>query len=133
MVCPEPDPSRAPPRSLTTTRAPSSARSSAYSRPSPPPAPVMMTTLPSSPAMPLIHPFTRVISLHANPCRVRPSEQFSHDLHRPVGVRGVDESEVGLGRLGQHGAAMAQRFEPPTAVVCAHSAGSHSAKGQLRD
>src|SRR4051794_3095075 len=44
-----PVPSTAPPRSLTTTSAPRWARSSACSRPRPPPAPVMMTTLPSNP------------------------------------------------------------------------------------
>ena len=41
------DPSRAPPRSLTTTFAPSRAKRRACARPMPPPAPVTMTTLPS--------------------------------------------------------------------------------------
>src|ERR1700761_8754683 len=44
----EPEPSDAPPGSLTTTLAPSAAQSSAISRPMPRPAPVTMMTLPSS-------------------------------------------------------------------------------------
>ncbi len=40
-----PVPSSAPPRSLTTTLAPRRANSSAWARPSPPPAPVTMATL----------------------------------------------------------------------------------------
>src|ERR1700730_9671069 len=43
-----PDPSAAPPTSLTTTLAPSAAKRSACSRPMPRPAPVMMATRPSS-------------------------------------------------------------------------------------
>src|SRR5579884_270678 len=46
-----PEPSMAPPRSLTTTLAPSWAKRSACSRPMPRPAPVMMATLPSSAPM----------------------------------------------------------------------------------
>src|SRR3954470_7470096 len=46
-----PLPSAAPPRSLTTTLAPSAANSSACSRPMPRPAPVMMATRPSSAPM----------------------------------------------------------------------------------
>jgi hypothetical protein len=42
-----PLPSRAPPRSFTTTLAPCAANISAYSRPMPRPAPVMITTRPS--------------------------------------------------------------------------------------
>src|SRR5579872_2570315 len=42
-----PEPSTAPPRSLTTTLAPRRASSSACWRPSPPPAPVTIATLPS--------------------------------------------------------------------------------------
>ena len=47
-------PSAAPPRSLTTMSAPRLARSRACERPRPPPAPVMIATLPSNPrsAMP---------------------------------------------------------------------------------
>jgi hypothetical protein len=48
MLVPWPVPSRAPPRSLTMTRAPSRANSSASARPMPPPAPVIAQTLPSS-------------------------------------------------------------------------------------
>src|SRR5271166_2969824 len=47
-----PEPSRGPPRSLTTTAAPSRANSLAYASPSPPPAPVISATLPSSSPMP---------------------------------------------------------------------------------
>src|SRR5215475_6696309 len=43
-----PEPSEAPPGSLTTTFAPSAAQSSAISRPMPRPAPVTTMTLPSS-------------------------------------------------------------------------------------
>src|SRR5215471_4368357 len=43
-----PSPSRAPPRSFTTTLAPSLARSSASPRPIPRPAPVTIATFPSS-------------------------------------------------------------------------------------
>ena len=46
-----PDPWSDPPRSLTTTLAPSAANSSAYSRPMPRPAPVMMAIRPSSAPM----------------------------------------------------------------------------------
>ncbi len=45
-----PLPSMAPPRSLITTSAPREAMRSACWRPRPPPAPVMMTTLPSKPS-----------------------------------------------------------------------------------
>ena len=45
-----PEPSSAPPRSFTTTSAPRFASSSACSRPSPPPAPVTIATLPSNPS-----------------------------------------------------------------------------------
>src|SRR6516162_7329886 len=48
---PVPDPSRAPPRSLTRTFAPSAAMASACSRPMPPPAPVTIATFPSSKPM----------------------------------------------------------------------------------
>src|ERR1700761_8712467 len=51
MLCPAPVPSRDPPRSLTTTLAPSLARVSAYSRPKPPPAPVTTTTRSCTPGM----------------------------------------------------------------------------------
>ncbi len=44
----DPEPSAAPPGSLTTTLAPSAAQSSAISRPMPRPAPVTMMDLPSS-------------------------------------------------------------------------------------
>src|SRR5215213_3759948 len=43
-----PEPSTAPPRSFTTTRAPRDASDRACSRPRPPPAPVMIATLPSN-------------------------------------------------------------------------------------
>ncbi len=43
-----PSPCKLPPRSLTTTRAPSRAKASAYSRPMPRPAPVMSATLSES-------------------------------------------------------------------------------------
>src|SRR5438477_2166180 len=46
-----PSPCMSPPRSLTTTRAPSLAKRSACSRPRPRPAPVMIATLPSSAPM----------------------------------------------------------------------------------
>ena len=46
-----PVPSRAPPRSLTTTQAPSLASVRAYSRPRPPPAPVTMTTRSCTPGI----------------------------------------------------------------------------------
>ena len=48
-VLPLPVPSTEPPRSFTTTRAPRRASSSACERPRPPPAPVMIATLPSNP------------------------------------------------------------------------------------
>src|SRR3954447_21735294 len=47
----EPEPSGAPPRSFTTTFAPSRAKSSACSRPIPLPAPVIAQTRPSSAPM----------------------------------------------------------------------------------
>ena len=43
-VADPPEPSRAPPRSLTTTLAPRAARARACSRPRPPPAPVTIAT-----------------------------------------------------------------------------------------
>src|SRR5438128_5842253 len=52
ISAPRPPPWRSEPRSFTTTLAPSRAKSSACSRPMPPPAPVTIATLPSSrPAM----------------------------------------------------------------------------------
>src|SRR3990172_10639186 len=48
MALPAPVPSRAPPRSFTTTFAPREARSRAWARPRPPPAPVTMATRPSN-------------------------------------------------------------------------------------
>ena len=48
VVLPPPSPSTAPPRSFTTTEAPSRAASSAISRPMPPPAPVTRMDLPFS-------------------------------------------------------------------------------------
>src|SRR3972149_3131557 len=45
---PAPDPSTVPPRSLITSLAPREASSMAWERPRPPPAPVMMATLPSN-------------------------------------------------------------------------------------
>src|SRR3990172_8177848 len=48
MALPAPVPSRAPPRSFTTTFAPREVRSRAWARPRPPPAPVTMATRPSS-------------------------------------------------------------------------------------
>src|ERR1700758_5125035 len=48
------DPSRPTPMSLTTTRAPSAAKASACARPIPPPAPVTMTTRPSTKPIPLL-------------------------------------------------------------------------------
>src|SRR4029079_1622579 len=54
-VASAPAPSLAPPRSLTTTIAPSAANSRACSRPRPRPAPVMIATRPSS--APMVGPF----------------------------------------------------------------------------
>jgi hypothetical protein len=54
-----PLPSFAPPRSLTTTLAPSDANSSACSRPMPRPAPVMIATRPSS--VPISFPLAVVV------------------------------------------------------------------------
>src|SRR4030095_12764028 len=51
MPWPFPVPSRAPPRSFTSTDAPSRASASACSRPIPPPAPVTIATFPSSKPM----------------------------------------------------------------------------------
>src|SRR5215510_4491979 len=51
-----PTPDTSVPRSFTTTRAPRSARSSTYARPSPPPAPVTTATLPSNEIRSVISP-----------------------------------------------------------------------------
>src|ERR1700757_2542182 len=48
------DPSRPTPMSLTTTRAPSAAKAIACARPIPPPAPVTMTTRPSTTPIPML-------------------------------------------------------------------------------
>jgi hypothetical protein len=62
VVLPEPSPSTAPPKSLTTTLAPSLAASSAISRPMPPPEPVTSTTLSFS-------MFAMAVSPSRNPAR----------------------------------------------------------------
>src|SRR5215471_14121564 len=51
-----PNPDTSVPRSFTTTRAPRSARSSTYARPSPRPAPVTTTTFPSNEIRSVISP-----------------------------------------------------------------------------
>ena len=48
VACADPDPSRGPPTSFTTTEAPSLAKSRAVDRPMPFPAPVTIATLPSN-------------------------------------------------------------------------------------
>ena len=62
-----PEPSTAPPRSLTTTLAPSEANRSACSRPMPRPAPVMIATLPCN----MVQPSSRFSSVTRPPARRR--------------------------------------------------------------
>src|SRR5215831_8033402 len=81
-----PLPSTAPPRSLTTTRAPCAASAIAWARPNPRPPPVTTATRPSQ--SPLIDPSTSV------------PEQLLRSLQRDLG-----EHALGLGRdlvAGQH-------------------------------
>src|SRR6202035_1458253 len=98
MLCPAPVPSRDPPRSLTMTLAPSLARLRAYSRPSPPPAPVTTMTRSCTPGM-------RFLS--------RTLEQPSSELPSLLCIRGIDDGRnVGSGWLGHHRLAVAELLEP---------------------
>src|SRR5690606_38188523 len=108
MLWPAPVPSRAPPRSLTTTLAPSRARVSAYSRPRPPPAPVTTMTRSCTPG-------TERSLLTVRATRL---EQLERQLPRLLCIRRVeDRGDVGSGRLGQHRLAVAGRLEAVLAVV----------------
>src|SRR3954465_1503862 len=97
MECPAPVPSREPPRSLTTTLAPSLASVNAYSRPSPPPAPVTTMTRSCTPGMEfLLLGSSRVATLV-------PLEETSGELESLLCIRGIDEGpDVGSGWLGHH-------------------------------
>src|SRR5690625_244766 len=106
MLCPAPVPSRAPPRSLTTTLAPSRASVMAYSRPNPPPAPVTTTTRSCTPGMRFLPRFDLTL------------EQPARQLPGLLCIRGIDQPRhVGSGRLGQHRLAVAELFEAPPPVV----------------
>src|ERR1700749_4924217 len=115
MLWPAPVPSRAPPRSLTMTLAPSLARVRAYSRPNPPPAPVTTMTRSCTPGI-------RFLSL----------EHPASHLHGTLRVRRVDKAgQVGTSRFGQHRLAVAELLETIAAVVGAHPRSPDAAERQL--
>src|SRR5260370_19779443 len=94
MLWPAPDPSRAPPRSFTTTLAPSLASVNAYSRPSPPPAPVTTMTRSCTPGtgVPLVDRTGADVG----------SDQLARQLPCLLCIRGIHEThDVWSGRLGQ--------------------------------
>ena len=107
----EPLPSTAVPRSLTTTAAPRDARSSAWARPSPAPAPVTSATRSwKSRLVPLIGPSTQLVV----GCEV--AHEVVRDASHARGCVGVDREHAGLpardpvgslgsGRLGRQEAA----------------------------
>src|SRR6202035_492525 len=127
MLCPAPVPSRDPPRSLTTTLAPSLARVSAYSRPKPPPAPVTTTTRSCTPGITFLS-LDRPTDSNG-PAKL---EQPARQLPRLLCIRRVNEAgEVGSGRLGQHRLAVAELFEAELAVVGAQTGRPDAAERQL--
>ena len=107
---PSPEPSTDPPRSLMTRRAPRSARTLACSSPSPPPAPVMIATLPSYPmsAMPgdygrrrrALQSSTSEIATDVPVIGAR-SVAISSGRASPVRVAAVDGLGHPFGALGQ--------------------------------
>src|SRR3954447_25323096 len=110
MADPAPDPSRDPPRSLTTTLAPSRARVRAYSRPRPPPAPVTTMTRSCTPGI------TFLSSVFGDETRVRARcralEELARQLPRLLCIRRVDQrAQVGSGWLRQHGFLVAELLE----------------------
>src|SRR5215475_9709608 len=116
MLWPAPVPSRAPPRSLTMTLAPSRASVRAYSRPSPPPAPVTTMTRSCTPGMKKFL-FSRC-SLTSGRCS---SEELASQVPRLLCIRRVQHgTQIGSGRLGQHRLAVAELLEAELAVIGAH-------------
>src|SRR5262245_34374819 len=84
---PPPVPSRAPPRSFTTTAAPARASASACSRPSPPPAPVTIATLPSSRPTLYLLPLRRDA---AHPTRARDGRSSLREEDGPELAEGLE-------------------------------------------
>src|SRR5262245_52360434 len=87
----EPVPSRAPPKSLTTTLAPRLASPSACARPRPLPAPVTMATRPSNLIVMRRNPgcefFGRLLSRHGLPGQARQQHvQVSREIDQPEPV-----------------------------------------------
>src|ERR1700760_4249934 len=122
MLWPAPVPSRAPPRSFPTTLAPSLASVNAYSRPSPPPAPVTTTTRSCTPGtgVPLLDWSARL------------SDQLARQLLRLLCIRGIHEDHrVGSGRLGHHRLLVAELLEAELAVIGANARRPDAAEWQL--
>src|ERR1700679_263421 len=127
MLCPAPVPSRDPPRSLTTTLAPSLARVSAYSRPKPPPAPVTTTTRSCTPGITCISLDPQSPTDSNGPPKL---EQPARQLPRLLCIRRVDEAgDVGSGRLGQHRLAVAELLETELAMVGTQTGRPDAAEG----
>src|SRR5919106_4555972 len=93
----EPVPSTAPPRSLTTTCAPREASSRACSRPNPPPAPVMIATLPSKPTSDM-HPPQRALYLPSTRIRAGDAPVTNNGHAR----KGEDSPECSAGTVDGH-------------------------------
>src|SRR3954453_883398 len=108
-----PAPSLAPPRSLTTTRAPSRANSSACSRPIPRPAPVMIATRPSS------DPIGSLLVDEGT--LVSDSDASEFLRQRDVDQRAADELLT-----GQHICAFVLRAHDHTGRIAAHSPDSEA-------
>src|SRR4051794_19221441 len=115
MLWPAPVPSREPPRSFTTTLAPSRASVSAYSRPRPPPAPVTTMTRSTTPGMGL--PLLRLTE--RNSCIRGPSELRTPGL--ASGLLRDDEGRERVRIVGHRDVDPAP--EPAHLVDCVLSAG----------
>src|SRR6185437_10872533 len=96
-----PVPSSAPPRSLTTTLAPRRASSRAWQRPSPPPAPVTMATLPAKEMVMADYPLRDLADARCwrGPARlVKPGPQpfrrrLLHPLRQKPAPQGADQDQ----------------------------------------
>src|ERR1700733_7124259 len=132
MLWPAPVPSRDPPRSLTMTLAPSLARLRAYSRPSPPPAPVTTMTRSCPPGIRFLSAM-RNQGLGSAPASAGPVlEHSASHLERALRVRRVDKAgQVGPGRFGQHRLTVAELLETEFAVVGAHARSADATERQL--
>src|SRR5258705_6259105 len=108
MLWPAPVPSRAPPRSFTTTLAPSRARVMAYSRPNPPPAPVTTMTRSCTPGISFLSSnWLKQLAVNGGSVTgSAPAHRSEHSASQLEGALGVgrveDFRQIGPSRVGQH-------------------------------